>query len=92
MGELLLFSGLLFYAKISEQLKYLNERKRRETALLWMAGSGLVIFLRLVLETTFFALIVYAATLIIYVLYARTYVVELNRWLSKYFKIIGFFD
>ena len=92
IGELLLFSGLLFYAKISEQIKHFNEKRRREIALLFMGGSGAVIFFRLVVEWSFLALGAYVATLIVYLLYARTYVVELNKWLGKYFKMIGFFD
>ena len=92
MGEILLFSGILFFAKISEQIKHLKERKRKETALLFFAGTGMIFFFRLILGWTIIALISCLATLIVYLLYARTYIVELNKLLKKYFKIIGFFD
>jgi len=86
LGEILLFAGILFFAKISEQIKYLNQKKRKEILILFLAGTGAIFFIRLVLNWTFIALIAYAGTLFVYLLYARTYIVEINKLMTKYLK------
>ena len=89
LGEVLLFAGILFFAKISEQIKYLNQKNRKSILMLFLGGTGALFFIRLALDWTFIALIAYVGTLFVYLLYARTYIVELNKLMTKYLKFLG---
>lgn len=92
IGLSLLLSGLLFFAKISVQIRNINHRKRREIALFFIGGTGLVLFIRLILGWRILAGISSVGTIIIYLFYAKTYVVELDKFIKSNFTFLGFLD
>lgn len=84
LGDALYFGGILFFAKISEQIKHMSHKKRKELLFFFLGGTGLVIIFRLIFKWSFFSFLISAATVIIYLLYARTYIPSVNILMSKY--------
>lgn len=90
IGQALLFSGLLFYAKISEQIKNIEKDRRSQLSTLFFGGTGMVIFFRLIFGWRIMALITFVITEFIYLIYARSYVVELNKFFDSHFPFLTF--